>query len=66
MSRRVHIEIVISVAIALGFGVTGTARAGADPSAFSTLRCNCQEHAPAGSPVRNDEITRGIRQGLAH
>ena len=64
---RYHREIgtvMITGAIALGFNVAVAATASADPSAFSTLSCNCQETAPPGSPARKDEIIRGIRQGL--
>lgn len=50
---------------AVGIGVMGAAPAGADPSAFGTLTCGCQPKAPAGSAIRRDEITRGIRQSLA-
>lgn len=63
--HRVTSEIVIGVAIAVGFGVVEAAPAGADPSAFSALSCSCQTKAPAGSPLRSDEIARGIREGLA-
>lgn len=58
-------KILIGAAVSLGIGVMGAAPAGADPSAFGTLTCGCQTKAPAGSPMRRDEITRGIRQSLA-
>ncbi len=62
--RREIGTVMITAAIALGFNVAAAATASADPSAFSTLSCNCQETAPPGSPARKDEIIRGIRQGL--
>jgi hypothetical protein len=57
--------MLVSVAIAVGSGLVAAAPAGADPnpSPFSTLSCSCKETAPAGSPARSDEITRGIRAG---
>lgn len=58
-------KMVAGLAIAIGAGVVGSATAGADPSAFSTLSCCCQQSAPAGSPARKDAIARGIRQGLS-
>jgi hypothetical protein len=57
--------MLIGVAIAVGAGVVGSATAGADPGAFSTLSCGCQQAAPTGSPARKDAIARGIRQGLS-
>ncbi|OBF44132.1 hypothetical protein A5787_13720 [Mycobacterium sp. 852002-50816_SCH5313054-b] len=57
--------MLAGLAIALGFGVAGSAPAGADPGAFSTLSCSCQQAAPTGSPARKDAIARGIRQGLS-
>ncbi|HTY30333.1 hypothetical protein [Mycobacterium sp.] len=58
-------KILIGVTIAVGAGVVGSATAAADPGAFSTLSCSCQQAAPAGSPARKDAIARGIRQGLS-
>lgn len=58
-------KILIGVAICVGAGVVGSATAGADPSAFSTLSCSCQRTASVGSPARQDAIARGIRQGLS-
>lgn len=55
----------IGVAISAGAAVVGSATAGADPGAFSTLSCSCEQAAPAGSPARKDAIARGIRQGLS-
>jgi hypothetical protein len=63
--HRVSTKTLIGVAVALCSGVVGSAPASADPTAFSTLRCNCHELAPAGSPVQRDEIARGVRQGLS-
>ncbi|MCV7091723.1 hypothetical protein H7H80_19445 [Mycobacterium interjectum] len=58
-------ELLLGLAVAVGAGVVGSAAAGADPSVFSTLSCSCQQPAPTGSPIRNDAIARGIRQGLS-
>lgn len=57
--------MLVGVAIAAGAGVIGSATAWADPGAFSTLSCSCQQPAPAGSQARKDAIARGIRQGLS-
>lgn len=62
---RFATKVVIGVAIALGAGVVGLTPAVADPGAFNTLSCSCQQAAPAGSPARKDAIARGIRQGLS-
>jgi hypothetical protein len=65
-------KILVSAAIALGLGFAGAAPASADPNAvgtdpnpFGTLRCSCQETAPADSPTLRDEINRGYREGLS-
>ncbi len=72
-------KILVSAAIALGLGFAGAAPASADPNAvgtdpnpfgtdpnpFGTLRCSCQETAPADSPSLRDEINRGYREGLS-
>jgi hypothetical protein len=60
---KVASKMLIGVAIAMGAGAIGSATAAADPSAFSTLSCDCHVIAPAGSAVRRDAIDRGIRQG---
>ena len=57
--------MLIGLAIAAGAGVLGSATAAADPGAFNTLSCNCQEAAPTGSPARKDAIAQGIREGLS-
>jgi hypothetical protein len=65
-------KILVSTAIALGLGVAGATPASADPNAvgtdpnpFGTIRCSCQETAPADSPALRDEINRGYREGLS-
>ncbi|ORV91592.1 hypothetical protein AWC11_10555 [Mycobacterium interjectum] len=62
---RFATTMVVGVAIVLGAGLFGLTPAVADPSAFSTLSCSCQQAAPAGSPARKEAIARGIRQGLS-
>jgi hypothetical protein len=64
-------KMLVSAAIVLGSGVVAAAPASADPNPsdiypnpFGGLTCSCQETAPAGGPVRRDEIDRGIREGL--
>ena len=70
-SRKVIAKILVTAAIAVGFGVVGAAPASADPNAagidpnpFGTLGCSCRDSAPAGSPQARDDIDRGIREGL--
>lgn len=62
---RVLTKQAIGVAVVLNLCAAGTAAAGADPSAFSTLSCNCQETAPAGSKTMREELNRGIGDGLS-
>ena len=71
-------KILAGAAIALGLGLGAAAPAGADPSPagtdtnplstdpnpFGTLGCSCRETAAAGSPAVNEEIDRGLREGL--
>ncbi|OBB65526.1 MULTISPECIES: hypothetical protein [unclassified Mycobacterium] len=61
--NRATTRMLVYAAIAVGLGLVAAGPAGADPSPFSTLSCGCPETAPAGSPARGDEITRGIRAG---
>lgn len=68
--HKVIMTALVGSAIALGAGVAGAAPAGAapntmgpNPNPFSTLGCNCEETAPAGSPALRDEIARGLRLG---
>jgi hypothetical protein len=70
-SRKVIAKILVTAAIAVGFGVVGAAPAsadpnpaGTDPNPFGTLGCSCRDSAPAGSPQARDDIDRGIREGL--
>jgi hypothetical protein len=65
-------KTLISAAIALGSCVGLAASASADPNPanagpnpYSTLGCNCQEKAPAGSPAVREEIHRGNQEGLS-
>jgi hypothetical protein len=65
-------KTLISAAIALGSCVGLAASASADPNPadaglnpYSTLSCNCQETAPAGSPALREEIRRGNQEGLS-
>ena len=59
------VRILVSVAIALGAGVTGAAPTGADPSPFDTLSCDCPQKAPPGSQARRDAIRQGLRAGMS-
>ncbi len=59
-------------AIAAGCCVAGAAAAHADPDAvgadsnpYGTLRCGCPETSSADDAEGRNEITRGIREGLA-
>jgi hypothetical protein len=70
-SRKMIAKLLVTAAIAVGFGVVGAAPAGADPNTgstdpnpFGTLGCSCRETAPAGSPQAKGDIDRGIREGL--
>jgi len=70
--RRVITKVLVSAAIALGAGLVAAAPAAADPHAidtspnpFGVLGCNCRQTAPADSPQSRQEISRGIREGLA-
>jgi hypothetical protein len=71
-TRRVITKMLVSGAVALGAWVVAAAPASADsnpasanPNPFATLSCACHENAPAGSPLRKDEIARGIAEGRA-
>jgi hypothetical protein len=66
--HKVIAKILIGAAVV---GVAGAAPAGADPhlvgngpNPFSTLSCGCRETSPAGSQALQEEISRGIHQGL--
>ncbi|OBF62155.1 hypothetical protein A5756_01350 [Mycobacterium sp. 852002-53434_SCH5985345] len=61
--NRATTRMLVYAAIAVGLGLVAAVPAGADPGVFRTLSCSCPETAPAGSPARSDEITRGIRAG---
>ena len=71
--RRTHKVItktLVSAAIVLGSGVVAAAPASAEPNTvgtgpnpYSTLRCSCQETAPAGSSLLREEIQRGLQEG---
>ncbi len=60
------------LAIATGCCVAGSAAAqadpdavGADPNPYGALRCGCPETSSADGAEGRNEITRGIREGLA-
>jgi hypothetical protein len=65
-------KMLVSTAIVIGSFAVGVAPANAEPNPngtqpnpFSSLTCNCQEPAPAGSSDRAAQIERGIRSGLS-
>lgn len=71
-NHRVITKLLVSGAIALGSCVVAAAPAGADPNQigpdpnpFSALSCSCQGTAPAGGPDVQEEIGRGLREGLS-
>jgi hypothetical protein len=58
-------KVVFTVAITLGTGLAVATQAGADPSSFGTLSCNCAQpiDVPHGKPAVKDQVSRGIRSG---
>ncbi|ORB06525.1 hypothetical protein BST30_10575 [Mycobacterium mantenii] len=54
-------RILISTAVAFGFGVLVAAPAAADPSPFNTLSSSCNQTAPSG----RDALVQGIRRAIA-
>lgn len=57
-------KLLVSGAVVLGTAVGLATPVGADPSVFSTLSCGCQPTAFIVSPQVEDQITRGIQDGL--
>ena len=57
-------KVLVSAAIVASAGVGVAAPAGADPSVFNTLSCNCQQTVSQRGTLVNDQINRGIQQGL--
>jgi hypothetical protein len=66
-------KVIAGAAIFVGLSVVGAAPAGADPNQthpnpgpnpFAGLTCNCQQHAPSGTP-NFGEVDRGLRAALA-
>jgi hypothetical protein len=59
-------KVVVSVAITLGAALAVATPAGADPSSFGTLGCNCTQpiDAPHGKSAVKDHVSRGIQSGL--
>lgn len=63
MFTKVFITAAISFGVAVGVAVP----AGADPSAFGVLSCNCEGVATAvnGAPPVKDQVKTGIENGFA-
>ena len=59
-------KFVFTAAIALGAATAIAAPAGADPSLFGALSCNCTQPSdlPHGKPAVSDQLNRGIQSGL--
>ena len=59
-------KFVFTAAIALGAATAIAAPAGADPSLFGVLSCNCTQPSdlPHGKPAVSDQLNRGIQSGL--
>lgn len=59
-------KLVVTAAIALGAATAIAAPAGADPSLFGALSCNCTQPSdvPHGKPVVSDQLNQGIQSGL--
>jgi hypothetical protein len=61
-------KVLVSAAITLGAAVAVASPANADPSAYGTLSCSCEQAATVsgGAPVPPaDAVDQGIRSGLA-
>jgi len=58
-------KILVSATLAVGAAVAVAAPAGADPSVFNDLSCNCPETISNGGSSVADQIDRGIQSGLA-
>jgi hypothetical protein len=57
-------KILFSGAIVLGTSLGLAAPAGADPSVFGVLSCDCRDAVPPDSPVLTDALNQGLQQGL--
>jgi hypothetical protein len=59
-------KIVFTAAIALGAATAVAAPAGADPSLFGAISCNCTRPSdvPHGKPAVSDQLRQGIQSGL--
>jgi len=59
-------KFVFTAAIALGAATAIAAPAGADPSLFGALSCNCAQPSdvPHGEPAVSDQLRQGIQSGL--
>jgi hypothetical protein len=58
-------KVVFTVAITLGTGLVLATPAGADPSSFGVLSCNCKQpiDVPHGKPAVEDQVSRGLQSG---
>jgi hypothetical protein len=63
----VFTKVFIIAALALGVAVGPAIPAGADPSSFGVLSCNCEGIATAanGAPTVKDQVHNGIENGFA-
>ena len=59
-------KFVFTAAIALGAATAIAAPAGADPSLFGALSCNCTQPSdvPHGKPALSDQLRQGTQSGL--
>jgi len=63
----VFTKVFITAAISLGVAVGAAIPAGADPSSFGVLSCNCEGIATAvnGAPTVKEQVNKGIENGFA-
>jgi hypothetical protein len=59
-------KLVFTAAITLGAALAVATPAGADPSLFGALSCNCTQPSdiPDGKPAVSDQLRQGIQNGL--
>jgi hypothetical protein len=59
-------KVVFSAAITLWAALAVATPAGADPSSFGTLGCNCTQpiDVPHSNAAVKDHVSRGIQSGL--
>jgi hypothetical protein len=57
-------KVLLSAAIVVSTAVGAAAPAGADPSVFGTLSCNCPQKVSKSGASVTDQINRGIQQGM--